>query len=286
MTDGFDADQLQQHLGRRLTDDDVATVAPANLLRRTLDLDGADLTLGDELPDGWHGLYFLPLLAPGELRDDGLPAGVDVIPPLPLPRRMYAGETLRFHQPIRLGQALRRSSELIDLVPKTGGKGRMVFATVLNKIMADGELALEEERRIVYLEAVPPGQANQPTRREAAPGDAAWQQIVQPDPVLLFRYSALTFNSHRIHYDSVYATRTEGYPGLVVHGPLTSTLLMELARRHNPGRRFATYQMQARAPLFDTAPFTVAGKRTGGGCSLWAATPDGTVAMTAELSFA
>ncbi len=200
---------------------------------------------------------------------------------------MFAGERVRFHRPIRIGDELRRETELADLSMKPGGTGTLVFATVVSRIFVPGGLALEEERRTVFREEVKPGEGNQAPRREPAPADLPWRRRVTPDPVLLFRFSALTFNSHRIHYDRPWAMEVEGYPGLVVHGPLTSTLLIDFARDSNPGRAFLTYSTQARAPLFDTAPFELRGRPTvdGRGAELWAVTPEGTVAMSAQAEF-
>jgi 3-methylfumaryl-CoA hydratase len=171
---------------------------------------------------------------------------------------------------------------------KSGGTGTLVFATVIHRVYAPGGLALEEERRTVFREEIRAGERNQAPRREDAPVDVPWRRRVVPDPILLFRFSALTFNSHRIHYDRAWAMDVEGYPGLVVHGPLTSTLLVDFARDHNPGRVFGTYTTQARAPLFDTAPFELRGRPSadGGGAELWAVTPEGTVAMSAQVEFA
>jgi len=280
-------ESLKQHIGRRLVSSDVATAAPANLLRLAFGRGEPELRHGDPLPPGWHVLYFLPRFGPDELRPDGSPREAGVVPSMPLPRRMFAGERLRFHAPIRVGDELRRETELTDLSLKTGGTGALVFATVTSRIFTTGGLAVEEERRTVFREEVKPGERNQAPRREEAPADAPWRRRVAPDPVLLFRFSALTFNSHRIHYDRPWATEVEGYPGLVVHGPLTSTLLIDFAREHSPGRAFLSYATQARAPLFDTAPFELRGRprADGGGADLWAVTPEGTVAMSGQIEF-
>jgi 3-methylfumaryl-CoA hydratase len=201
---------------------------------------------------------------------------------------MFAGERFRFHRPIRIGDTLRRETELADISAKTGGTGMLVFATIVNRVFGPEGLALEEERRTVFREEVKAGERNQAPRREEAPSDVAWRRRITPGPVLLFRFSALTFNSHRIHYDRPWATEVEGYPGLVVHGPLTSTLLIDFARDENPGRTFTQYATQARAPLFDPAPFELRGRSTGNGrgAELWAVTPEGTVAMSAQAEFA
>ena len=280
-------ENLKRHIGRRLVSTDVATAAPANLLRLTFARPEPELQVGDPLPPGWHALYFLPRFGPGDLRPDGSPLDAGVVPPMPLPRRMFAGERVRFHRPIRIGDALSRETELVDIAVKAGATGTLVFATVSSRIFVPGGLAVEEERRTVFREEVKAGERNQAPRREEAPDDVPWRRRVAPDPVLLFRFSALTFNSHRIHYDRPWAMEVEGYPGLVVHGPLTSTLLIDFARDHNPGRAFLVYSTQARAPLFDTAPFELRGRpiADGRGCELWAVTPEGTVAMSAQAEF-
>ncbi len=287
-TTELDIETLRSHVGRRLTSTDIVSAGPANLLGLAFGRAEPELHAGDPLPPGWHGLYFLPRLRPDELRPDGSPIDTGVVPAMPLPRRMFAGERLRFHRPLRIGDAVRRETELADIAVKTGGTGTLVFATVVHRIFAPEGLALEEERRTVFREEVKPGERNQAPRREEAPADAPWRRRVVPDPILLFRFSALTFNSHRIHYDRTWATEVEGYPGLVVHGPLTSTLLIDFARDENPGRAFLTYSTQARAPLFDTAPFELRGRPTanGRGCELWAVTPEGTVAMSAQAELA
>jgi 3-methylfumaryl-CoA hydratase len=281
----LDLETLKRHIGRRQTSTDVVTAAPANLLRLTLARPEPELRDGDPLPPGWHVLYFLPRLGPDGLRADGAPADTGVVPAMPLPRRMFAGQTLRFRRPIRIGQTLRQETELVDISSKTGGTGTLVFTTVVSRISGPDGLALEDERRTVFREEVKAGERNQAPRRDPAPADTPWRRVVTPDPILLFRFSALTFNSHRIHYDRRWAMETEGYPALVVHGPLTSTLLIDFARDHVQGRAFRTYTTQARAPLFENAPVELRGRPTAGGCELWAVTPEGTIAMsaTAEL---
>ena len=284
MTTVAGLDELKAHVGRRESATDVVTAAPANLLRLAFGRDERELGPGDALPPGWQCLYFLPRFPPEGLRPDGSPLDTGVIPPMPLPRRMFAGERFRFHRPLRIGDSVRRETELADIAVKSGGTGTLVFATVVQRIFTAEGLAIEEERRTVFREEVQPGERNQAPRREPAPADTPWRRRIVPDPVLLFRFSALTFNSHRIHYDRPWAMEREGYPGLVVHGPLTSTLLIDFARDHAAGRAFQTYETQARAPLFDTAPFELRGRLTadGRGAELWAVTPEGTVAMSAR----
>lgn len=196
---------------------------------------------------------------------------------------MFAGERVRFHRPLHIGEAVRRETELTDISLKTGGTGTLVFATVTSRVFGSDGLAVEDERRTAFREEVKAGERNQAPRREPVPADVPWRRRITPDPVLLFRFSALTFNSHRIHYDRPWAMEVEGYPGLVVHGPLTTTLLVDFARDQHPGRRIVSYTTQARAPLFDTAPFDLRGRPTAKGCECWAVTPEGTVAMSAEV---
>jgi len=287
-TTAVNLDSLRKHIGRTQTATDVLHPGPANLLRLALGRPEPELKAGDALPPAWLALYFLPQYGPSELRPDGSPRDSGVVPSMPMPRRMFAGERVRFHRPLRLGESVRRETTLADISLKRGGTGTLVFATVTNRIFGADGLAVEDERRSVFREEVKPGERNQAPRRDPAPGDVPWRTRITPDPVLLFRYSALTFNSHRIHYDHQWATGTEGYPGLVVHGPLTTTLLIDFARDSTPGRTIRAYTTQARAPLFDVAPFELRGRPTadGRGAELWAVTPEGTIAMSAEVEVA
>jgi 3-methylfumaryl-CoA hydratase len=278
-------DELKTHIGRTQTTTDVLHPGPANLLRLALSRPEPEMKDGDALPPAWLTLYFLPRFGPQQLRPDGAPGDSGVVPKMPLPRRMFAGERQRFHRPLRIGESVRRETELVDISLKSGGTGNLVFATVLSRVFGADGLALEEERRTVFREEIKAGDKNQAPRRDPAPADVPWRRSVTTDPVLLFRFSALTFNSHRIHYDRPWAMDVEGYPGLVVHGPLTTTLLIDFARDSNPGRTIRGYTTQARAPLFDTAPFELRGrpKADGKGAELWAVTPEGTIAMGAEV---
>jgi 3-methylfumaryl-CoA hydratase len=281
----LNVDELKSHIGRKQIATDVLHAGPANLLRLALARPEPELKDGDPLPPAWLALYFLPRFGPTELRPDGAPGDSGVVPKMPLPRRMFAGERQRYHRPLRLGESVRRETELADISLKSGTTGNLVFATVLSRVFGADGLAVEEERRTVFREEVKAGDKNQAPRRDPVPADAPWRRTITTDPVLLFRFSALTFNSHRIHYDRTWAMNVEGYPGLVVHGPLTTTLLIDFARDSNPGRTIRGYTTQARAPLFDTAPFELRGrpKADGKGAELWAVTPEGTIAMSAEV---
>jgi len=286
-TTALSVEALRAHVGRTQTSTDVILPGPANMLRLALGRSEPEFREGDALPPGWLALYFLPRVPSADLRADGSPRDTGVVPPMELPRRMFAGERVRFHRPLRIGEAVRRETKLADISVKSGSTGALVFATVTSRVVgADGGVALEDERRTVFREEVKAGERNQAPKREPAPAEVKWRTRVTPDPVLLFRFSALTFNSHRIHYDRAWAMETEGYPGLVVHGPLTTTLLVDFARDQNPGRRIVAYATQARAPLFDTAPFELRGRPSERGCECWAVTPEGTVAMSCEVELA
>ena len=229
----LDMAALRSWIGRSETQVDVAAAVPPRALAATLDRDDPPSQPGAALPPCWHWLYFLPLARQSQIGADGHPQRGGFLPPVPLPRRMWAGSRIGLHAPLRLGQALSRTSRIGDVRLKQGKTGPLVFVSVHHEIHADGVLAVDEQQDIVYREAPPPGEA--PPAGLPAPADAQWMRRIEPDAVLLFRYSALTFNGHRIHYDRRYATGVEGYPGLVVHGPLIATLLLDLLRRELPG---------------------------------------------------
>jgi 3-methylfumaryl-CoA hydratase len=194
---------------------------------------------------------------------------------------MWAGGDVSFHRPIPLGAALERVSTVEDVTARTGASGEMVFVTVRHTISADGERAIEERQDIVYRGPAAPGRAAPAAHGEAREPDVSREHLA--GPVALFRFSALTFNSHRIHFDRDYARGEEGYPGLVVQGPFIATLLMDLYLRERPGAAVRDFAFRARAPLFDVAPFILNLARADGGVELWAADAAGRVAMTARI---
>jgi 3-methylfumaryl-CoA hydratase len=275
---------LRKWVGKSESASDQITAEPIAALSATLDIEAPRPLAGDPVPPLWHWLYFLETHRQSELSPDGHEKLGGFLPPVPLPRRMWAGGRFEFHRPLRVGETCTRTSRIADVQEKKGRTGALIFVAVRHEIgNADG-IALTEEQDLVYRAHANPGDpapAPQP-----APAGAKWERIIRPDDVLLFRYSALTFNGHRIHYDRRYATETEGYPGLVVHGPLIATLLLDLLRRHMPAADVARFEFRAVRPLFDTSPFKVCGKPESDGktFSLWAADASGGLAMTAKAS--
>ena len=278
----LDLEHLRSWIGRSTVVEDSATTVPLQALTATLDRDDPPAP-GQPIPPLWHWLYFLPLHRQSEIGADGHPTRGGFLPPVPLPRRMWAGSRLEFRAPVLAGQALSRHSRIADVRLKEGRSGPLVFVNVLHEISAEGRLAIVEEHDIVYRELAAPGEpapAGVP-----APSDPQWTRRILPDDVLLFRYSALTFNGHRIHYDRRYVTDVEGYPGLVVHGPLIATLLLDLLRRELPTARVARFSFKAVKPLFDIAPFEVCGRQEdANNVRLWARTPEGHLAMEATAA--
>ena len=276
----LDINHLRTWIDRTETLVDTATLVPSAALSATLDRDDPAPRPGDPLPPLWHWLYHLPLARQSQIGPDGHPKRGGFLPPVPLPRRMWAGGRLTFHQPILLGQTITRTSRIVDVTEKSGRSGSLCFVLVRHEIAGPDGLALTEEHDIVYRDPPAPGEA--PPRAKPAPADAAWSRRIEPDDVLLFRYSALTFNGHRIHYDRRYVTTEEGYPGLIVHGPLIATLLADVYRRH-VDRPMRSFSFRALSPLFDIASFTVNGRPgADGSVALWATNAEGGLAMEAE----
>jgi 3-methylfumaryl-CoA hydratase len=273
-------------LGRTAVVEDRITLAPVRALAATLDRDDPTPREGDALPPLWHWLYFLPSDRQSALGDDGHARRGGFLPTVPLPRRMWAGGRFVFVQPLCIGQAITRTSRVADIRRKDGRSGPLVFVRVEHEIASAAGIALREEHDIVYRDAPRPGDVPRPAA--LAPTDEHFARTIVPDAVLLFRYSALTFNGHRIHYDHRYVRDVEGYPGLVVHGPLIATLLVDLLRRERPGAALTSFSFKALQPLFDTEPFTLCGRMAegGAGAELWARDLKGALAMQATAVFA
>ncbi|MAT92184.1 MAG: acyl-CoA dehydrogenase [Halioglobus sp.] len=273
---------LQEWVGRSATVCDTIAPAPVAGLAAALDHPRPPQP-GDSLPAGWHWLFFQQPVRASRLGPDGHPLRGDFLPPVSLPRRMWAGGRLTLYAPLRVGDALRRQSTVAAVQRKRGRSGELVFVRVLHRIHRGQVLLLEEEQDIVYREAA--GAAGAPVG-EMPPGEAQWSRLWQPDPVALFRYSALTFNAHRIHYDRDYATGREGYGGLVVQGPLTATLLLDLLRAQIGQEQPASFAFRGLRPLLDTGAVALQGRRDGNAVTLWALDADGALAMRASAQLA
>jgi 3-methylfumaryl-CoA hydratase len=274
---------LKDWVGKSETITDSATATPYAALSATLDRAPERPPVGTPLPALWHWLYFLPLARQSEIGPDGHPKRGGFLPPVPLPRRMWAGSQFEFHRPLRIGDALTRVSTIADVTEKSGRTGPLVFVKVRHEIRRndEAEIALTEFHDIVYRERAKPDDVAPPPK--AAPDKSAWERKWVPDDVLLFRYSALTFNGHRIHYDRRYVTEVEGYPGLIVHGPLIATLLLDLLRHQLPDAEVARYEFRAVRPIFDINHFFVCGEPQEDGKTfhLWARDHEGWLAMDA-----
>ena len=311
-----DANPWRDWIGRTERRADLVTPAPLAMLSATLDRDDPEPVAGAEVPPLWHWLYFLPVAPQSQIGPDGHPRRGGFLPPVPQPRRMWAGGRLAFEHPLHVGDEITRVSRIADVSVKEGRSGKLVFVCVRHEISDARGVALTEEHDIVYRSAAEPpaptlgtdvsslppegalaarggpsplagDPAPQPQKPPLA-GQAAWSRSVTADAVLLFRYSALTFNGHRIHYDRPYVTGVEGYPGLIVHGPLIATLLLDLLRRQMPDAQVAAFDFRAVRPTFDTHPFSVHGKPSADGktIELWAQDHEGWLTMQALATLA
>lgn len=283
---GLDLEHLKQWIGKAESRTDFAAATPVQALAATLDRDDPAPQPGDPIPPCWHWLYFLPLHRQSEIGPDGHPMRGGFLPPVPLPRRMWAGSRIEFLRPLTVGSPIKRVSRVVDVSGKEGRSGSLVFVRVRHEIGDEAGLALVDEHDIVYRDNPKPGDPVPPA--QAAPAEYEWAKTIRPDDVLLFRYSALTFNGHRIHYDRRYVTEVEGYPGLVVHGPLIATLLLDLLRRNLPDATVSRFAFRAVKPIFDVTPFEVRGRllEDGKTIQLWAQHTDGALAMDATAILA
>lgn len=279
-----DMEQLRSWVGR--TEERTETICPAPVADLAATLDRGEAPgMEEPLPPLWHWLFFHPATRQSDLGEDGHTGRGGFLPPMPLPRRMWAGGRLHFDGPLPIGQPATRTSTILAIDLKHGKTGPLLFVTVGHRIgNSDGAVLIREEQDFVFREYADP---NAPAAKPLqAPDDPEWTREVLPSTSMLFRYSALTFNGHRIHYDRPYAMDVEGYPGLVVHGPLLATLLLELLQNAMPEARIATFVYRAVSPLFDTAPVVVCGRRNSGSgdISLWAQTREGRLAMSATAT--
>jgi len=285
---------LRSWVGRREVRLDRVTEMPVKAMMATLDLDLPQTLSEFALPPLWHWLYFLSCTASSDLASDGHARKGGFLPPVPLSRRMWAGGRIEFIAPIRVGDSIKRVSSIADVQHKTGASGELVFVTLHHDIYADEQLLIHERQDLVYREA--PRADAPPSRQIPAPLSAQWSQSIDPTPALLFRYSALTFNAHRIHYDRDYAIQVDGYSDLVVHGPLVATLLTKLIADKLPDTRIEDFEYRGVRPLMAGAVFDVEAKlakKSGSAeaaipnrqvIQLWAKDAEGGLTMNAEAT--
>ena len=275
---------LSNWVRRKRSERDIVAPSQARAMAATLDLDPDAFREGMVLPEFWHWIYFTHPIRRSRLGEDGHELRGDFMPPVDLPRRMWAGGRVRFLRPIVIGASIERASEIISIDEKHGRSGPLVLTTVRHIISDPGGPCVEEEQDIVYCE-IP--RSDELSRRQATlPADVHWRETFLPDAVTLFRYSALMFNAHRIHFDYPFTTEVEGYRGLLVHGPLTATLLLEAAKR-NVQRVLVSFRYRGLAPLFNDELITLAGRNTKheDETELWAADLNGLIAMQGAVSW-
>ncbi len=277
----IDTAQLEPWIGNETTIEVQLNPETANLMAATLDRE-PDFKAGDILPPAWHWLYFHEPVPASGLGAEGHPKLGGFLPPVPLPRRMWAGGKFTFERPLYLGQPAAKRSTVKSVTPKTGRSGQLCFVIVEHEVWTEGERCLSEEQIIVYRDAPKAGQPQ--IQAKPAPTEFEVSSHYTSDPIMLFRYSALTFNSHRIHYDTDYCREVEGYPDIVVHGPLIATLLLDLCINHY-NDHLTGFEYQARSPLFNPHPFSIHSQRIGDTAEVWAANKNGGLAMKATARF-
>lgn len=279
----LETDVLRQWIGKTETMTDYLDAGRARRFQVTLDR-SPDFSEGRELPPFWHYIYFNPEAPASTLKEDGHEKLGRFLPPVALPRRMWAGGSVTIERPLFAGEECTKTSTIRDVVLKHGRSGPLCFVTVDHDFAVDGQHRLTERQNIVYREMPEPDSpAPKPT---PAPENATVSFTVNPDPVLLFRYSALIFYGHRIHYDIDYARDVEGYPGLVVHGPLLAALSGELGRNQHPNKQLNSMEIRAVSPLFAPTPFHVETRDDSDATRTWVRGADGALAMTVDLTFA
>ncbi|MFQ6024782.1 MAG: MaoC family dehydratase N-terminal domain-containing protein [Acidiferrobacterales bacterium] len=280
MTQKTEAVDLKAWVGHKRIEQDVIVPSQAQAMAALLDREPDQFSNGTPLPELWHWIYFRPVVRQSRLGEDGHEKRGDFLPPVQLPRRMWAGGRLKFLKPIVIGNEVERRSEIVSVDQKTGKSGDLVVVTVRHTVSGSNGVCVDEEQDLAYCEI--PKSNQSPRQQDVLPDDVQWKEIVVPDAVMLFRYSALMFNAHRIHYDHPFTIQVEGYRGLVVHGPLTASLLLDAAKHHT-NQTPTSYNYRAIGPLFSDEPITLAGRINNDVCEaeVWAADPSGTIAMQA-----
>ncbi len=278
MSDKLDLDHLRQWIGRTSETSDVVTAQLVKGLRATLFMEIGTPKVGDAAPWTVHWCLGQPVYPMSELGPDGHPTRGGFLPPVPLPRRMWAGGELEFFEPLRVGDEMTRSSRISDITMKTGSSGTLCFVSIEHLIKTPRGTAIRERHDIVYRD-MSSTQASASAKPSAPPPAAQHRESHMADPVLLFRYSALTFNGHRIHYDRDYVTKVEGYPGLIFHGPMQAAFLVEFAAKLHGAAAPKKFTYRGVQPLFEGSEFSVNANDTGNGMDLWTANSDGQPTM-------
>jgi 3-methylfumaryl-CoA hydratase len=285
MTDKLDIDHLRQWVGRTEQASDIVTAQLVKGLRATLFLDIGEPKTGDAAPFTTHWCLAQPVYPMSMLGPDGHPTRGGFLPPVPLPRRMWAGGELQFIEPLRVGDEATRASRIADVTVKNGSTGTLCFVSVEHTITTARGVAIRERQDIVYRDMPTGGKNAAPAKPAATPPAAKHRQTHISDPVLLFRYSALTFNGHRIHYDRDYVTKVEGYPGLIFHGPMQAALLVEFAAHLHGGIAPKKFSYRGLQPLFEGGEFSVNANEIAEGLDIWVANADGAPTMRGTASW-
>ena len=277
MTDKLDIDHLRQWIGRSTEATDIVTAQLVKGLRATLFHDVGEPKTGDAAPFTVHWCLAQPVFPMSLLGPDGHPTRGGFLPPVPLPRRMWAGGEIEFLQPLRVGDESTRTSRIADVQVKAGSTGTLCFVSVEHTVTSPRSIAIRERQDIVYREVTSSAPAS--AKAPPPPPKAQHRETHVSDPVLLFRYSALTFNGHRIHYDRDYVTKVEGYPGLIFHGPLQAARIIEMAARLRGGKAPKKFSYRGVQPLFEGSEFSVNANETEAGMELWTANAEGQPTM-------
>ena len=278
---------FKSYIGKSETSTDVVTASMMVKFAATLGLENPPLDKGSPIPPGWYGGLFPASHRPDKMRTDGQASGGGIVPAIPLPRRRIGGTRVAFHEPLRIGDEVARKTEIADIQIDDGAGGAMVTVIERNSLSTKNGLCVVEERDMCMLSEARADAA--PKSAPAVPAEAKWQQVIEPNTPLLFRFSAIRFNSHRIHYDRDYVTKVEKLPGLVVQSSLISQLLIEMCRRELPSRRLTNFDFQNLRSIYDTGgKFTLAGAPAADGreAALWVLDGEGKLSMLATAKFA
>ena len=280
-----DENKYSAWIGNKEVTEARVTAYQADALTATLNREEPPFKEGDPIPPGWHLFYIREVVKLADTASDGHPKRGNFLPPIDLPRRMWAGTKATFHRSIHVGEKINKVTTIEAVTPKVGQTGKLVFLSLKHEINGESGLAVTELQDVVYREEAKPGSVV--PMPPFPPAKAVWSRDINPSPVLLFRFSALTMNSHRIHYDYKYVTEVEKYPGLLVHGPLTLTLLMDLFRSEKPRASLKTFSVRAESPLYDSHHFKVQGCPSDDDktAQLWAINHEGKLAMSASAEY-